>query len=446
MPYQGGSRLPGERSSRTAHLEVLQSPLVKKLVESFKKPRASEGYKNPGWVALPECGEPLKYIFGVDGSYQTVRSDASPYSSIGFVKTALIKLDTHALSKLDRENPHPLVLQDIMQDSVVYHATAFPLENVWVPNMSNYDAVREIVYESIKDESSHMEGEVMETLKWLVYEKWSGKTKSLPEFQCPICHQNVATLPYDAETGTCRNCKNKIFITDMLGFHLDMGDNIAPESVPSMYMTIHETLLLFTAIHNFWEHQPTLISKCLFVKDGPLSVRAQYSKLVEPIRKFLAYARDRGHPIHILGQEKSGTFYDHLKFIERDASANSMFIPKDHYIKEQIQHRSLDGAEYGKDTNYGAKIFIKIDNYSSMVLNVPVGEFTANPSAEDLIGLNSIIATLPQIRSYRHEGGLLPIELAHGVVSLSTYPSAHILKLFTDSYQNRCETGLPRKN
>lgn len=446
MPYQGGSRLPGERSSRTAHLEVLQSPLVKKLVESFKKPNVSEDYRNPGWVSLQEGGKPLKYIFGVDGSYQPVQSDISPYSSIGFVKTALIKLDLHAISKLDKDNPHPLILQNIIQDSVVYHATAFPLQNVWVPGMNNYNAVREILYESIKDESSHMEGEVMETLKWLVYEKWSGNRKSLPEFQCPTCHQNVATLPYGAETGICRNCKDKIFITDMLGFHLDMADDTALESVPSTYMTIHETLLLFTAIRNFWEHQPTLISQCLFVKDGPLSVRAQYSKLVEPIRKFLAYARDQGYPIHVLGQEKSGAFYDHLKFIERDAPANSIFIPKDRYIKEQIQHRSLDGAEYGKDTNYGAKIFIKIDDYTSMVLNVPVGEFTANPCPEDLIGLNNIIATIPQIISYRHEGGLLPIELAHGIVSLSTYPSARILKLFTDSYQNRCEIGLPGKN
>jgi hypothetical protein len=436
MPYQGGSRLPGEHSSRTAHLEVLQSPLVKMLVESFKKPTASEEYRDPGWVTLPEGGKPLKYIFGVDGSYQTVRSDTSPYSSIGFVKTALMKLDTHALSKLDKENPHPLMVQDILQDSVVYHATAFPLQNVWVPGMNNYHAIRKIVYESIKDKSSHMEGEVMETFKWIVYEKWSGKKKELPVFQCPHCHQNVATLPYDSEKGFCENCKNEIYITDMLGFHLDMGDDTAPEGIPSTYMTIHETLLLFTAIHYFWEHQRNLISQCLFVKDGPLSVRAQYSKLVEPIRRFLAYARDQGYPVHIIGQEKSGTFFDHLKFIERDAPANSMFLPQDHYIKGQIQHRPLDGAEYGKDTNYGAKVFLKIDDYTTMVLNVPFGDFTANPHPEDLIGLKNIVATIPQIISYRHEGGLIPIELAHGVVSLSTYPSARILKLFTDSCQN----------
>ncbi|MFQ3613519.1 MAG: hypothetical protein SNJ68_07370 [Cyanobacteriota bacterium] len=31
-----------------------------------------------------------------------------------------------------------------------------------------------------------------------------------------------------------------------------------------------------------------------------------------------------------------------------------------------------------------------------------------------------------------HEGGLLPVELANGVASLSTYPSARILKMFAE--------------
>jgi hypothetical protein len=51
---------------------------------------------------------------------------------------------------------------------------------------------------------------------------------------------------------------------------------------------------------------------------------------------------------------------------------------------------------------------------------------------EDLIGVENIFATLPELLSYRHEGGLLPVELANGVASLSTYPSAQILKMFAE--------------
>ena len=434
MPYSAGTRLPAERSSHLSHLEVLKSPLVKKLVQNFKNPKIPDECNNLNWECVPIGGSELKYVFSVDGSNQIVNSDTSPYSSIAFVKTALLKVDRHALLKVDKENPHPLILRDILNESVVYHATAFPLRNVWIDGINNYHAIREIIFESIKDDSPEMEGEIMETLKWIVYKKWGDKKEALPYFECPHCHKTEASLPYNAEVGKCASCGNEIYITDMLGFHLDMGDDSAPAGISTTYMIIHETLLLFTAIRNFWDNQKSLVSECLFVKDGPLSIRAQYSKLVEPIRQFLSFARDQGHPVHIIGQEKSGTFYDHLHFIAKDVPDNSWFIPHDTYIKTQIQNRSISGAEYGKDTNYGAKVFVKMNNYHKMVLNIPTGEFNANPGIDDLIGYDKIIATIPTLISNRHEGALLPIELVHGIVSLSTYPSAKILKLFTESH------------
>lgn len=434
MPYQAGNRLPGERASKIAHFEVINSPLVKKLIKSFKSPEMPEECMGLEWEPLPSNGNPLKYIFGVDGSNQTINSEKSPYSSISFVKTALIKMDSYTIGKLDKENPHPLILKKILQESVVFHSTAFPLRNVWIPETSsNYHAIREIIFESIKDDSPQMEGEIMETFKWIVYEKWNKTKKQLPLFECPHCHETVATLPYNEEIGKCNSCGGKIYVTDMLGFHLDMGEDTAPQGISTTYMTIHETLLLFTAIRNFWENRRSNLSDCLFVKDGPLSIRAQYSKLVEPIRKFLANARDEGYPIHVIGQEKSGFFFDHLQFIEKNVPSRSIFIPQDEYIKKEIQQRPLSGAQYGKDTNYGAKVFVKTNDYHKLVLNIPTGEFNANPSIKDLIGYERIVATLPYIISNRYEGALLPIELAHGIVSLSTYPSARILRLFSES-------------
>jgi len=198
-------------------------------------------------------------------------------------------------------------------------------------------------------------------------------------------------------------------------------------------MAIHETLLLFTGIRYFWEHNKAALSQCLFVKDGPLSIRAQYSKLVAPIRRFLSHAKDTNCPVHIIGQEKSGTFFDHLQLIGRGAPLEHLCVPGDLYIKEEIQHRPSTGAVYGKDTNYGAKVFVKLNQYHQMVLNIPTAEHKANPTSSELIGVERIFATIPKILSNRHEGALLPIELAHGVASLSTYPSAHILKIFAES-------------
>lgn len=68
-----------------------------------------------------------------------------------------------------------------------------------------------------------------------------------------------------------------------------------------------------------------------------------------------------------------------------------------------------------------------------MVLNIPTGQFHPNPTTADLVGFDRIVATLPKILSNRYEGALMPVELANGVASLSTYPSARILKIFSET-------------
>ncbi len=322
-----------------------------------------------------------------------------------------------------------------MSESALYHATVFPLRHIQINELSIYDAIRQIIFESLKDAS--LEAQPMETLKWLVYEKWQDTKKSLPGFKCPHCENEHATLPYDAEIGSCTSCGCKLFISDMLGFHLDMISDAASDSVPTAYMNVHETLLLFTCIRHFWETDKETLKRCLFIKDGPLQIRAQYSKLVNPIRRFLISAFRQGVPICILGQEKTGYFVDHLSLLGSSKPINKFFIPDHRYICEEIQHRPEDGTPYGKDTHYGAKIFLTIGDRYQFVFSIPIifgmDEFICNPTIEALIGFDRIIATLPKLLSSKHENALIPIELANSVASLSTYPSAQVLKLFTNA-------------
>lgn len=431
MPYQLGQRLPGERASRLGHLDVLESELVKKLCQNFEETDIDTSTHVCDWQEIPHGGEPLPLVFGIDGSLQVIESTTPPYKALAFVKTAMLRLDSVKLATINKESPNPFALRDIMTDSALYHATVFPLRNITVPGMSIYNAVRQTIFESIRDAS--LNGEPMRTLKWLMYEKWEGKNKSLPLFQCPHCEEVAATLPYDQEKGNCPACDGELLITDVLGFHQEMADDSAPNIIASNYMLVHETLLMFTGIRYFWETNKTVLSTCLFVKDGPLSIRAQYSKMVNPIRSFLAHAKDKGISVNIVGQEKTGYFVDHLSLIGVSASDPSLFIPSNTYIKTKIQHRADKGVAYGYDTNYGAKVFVCLNKYHKMVINIPTGRFTANPSTSDLIGADRIFPTLLTILSNRYEGALIPVELAHGVASLSTYPSAQILKMFSEA-------------
>lgn len=431
MPYKGGARLSGERASKLGHLDVIRSELVNELIDKFEQYEPDEVETSANWKTVESDGEPLRLIFAVDGSKQTVRSDFPPYKELSFIKTTLLRLDQHALAKIDPEVPHPLALRDIMTDAAMYHATVLPLKGIRIAGKNNYDAVRQIIFESLRDQS--LGQEPYNTLKWLAYEQWDGQQRTSPGFSCPHCEEEVEGLPYKADEGKCEHCGGHLYLTDMIGFHLEMGEDAAPDSVATAYMMIHETLLVFTGIRYFWEKGKfNVLGNALFLKDGPLTLRGQYSKLVIPIRNLFEFAQKNGIAIHLVGQEKTGVFVDHLEVVSRHAPSGSVFAPNNDYIRREVQHRPERSEPYGSRTNYGNKLFVKVDDYHHLVLSLPTGQYKDTTSIDVLMGYKEILATLPSILSHRHECALVPIELANGVASLSSYPSAAVLKMFAD--------------
>jgi hypothetical protein len=430
-----------ERASKLGHLEVVNSPFVRNLVEQFEYPAPSGD--EPGkdiWQEFDPSGiDPLTVVLAVDGSFQPVRSDSYPTRSVAFIKTALVRIDRRQLERIDRDLPHPVLMKSLMAESALQSSTVLPLRNVRVPRISNYDLVRGIIRDSFQIES---DGLVHKTLKWLAYRKWRPEERSSsPDFRCPHCPKDIHGLPYDADVGTCEYCGGEVYLSDMVGFHLEMGEDQAPDSVASAYMLVHETLLLFSVVRHFWERSDIAsLRNVLLIKDGPLTLRGQYSKLVDNIRDLLAYAKDQGCPIHIVGQEKTGKFVDYLDEIQRFTPPKSIGDPARYavlshrYIRQQVDHAPERVNPYGLKTNYGEKLLVKLDPYISMALSVPTGEYNPNQdfpaTMNDFIGLDRILVTLPALVSYQHEGALTPITLANGVASLSSYPSAAVLKLF----------------
>jgi hypothetical protein len=441
MPYAAGDRLGAEHASKLGHLEIVKSEFVQKLIDRFTYPKPLDDLENLApWTEFDPTGiDPLPTVIAVDGSLQTVASDDHPVRQLSFVKTALVRLDRRQMDKIDRRMPHPVHMKALMRDSALQTATVFPLRNVKVDDLTNYDLVRHIIRDSLKLQT---DGIAHETLKWLAYQKWDGQHLTSPKFDCPHCAVLISEgLPHDANDGPCPHCRQNVFISDMIGLHMEMSEDAAPESLAKSYMLIHETLLLFSVVRFFWERQDwRSLGNVLFVKDGPLTLRAQYSKLVPCIRNLLTFATTAGTPIHLIGQEKTGFFVDHLSEIARFTAPRRKGDPTAYaalshrYVREEV-YRTPDLANpYGFKTNYGEKVLVKLDPYCSLVINVPTGQYLDNPdkpsSPDEFIGLARILVTLPSLISYQHEGALIPITLANGVASLSNYPSAAVLKLF----------------
>lgn len=439
MPYEG------EKASKLGHLTLIDSPWVRDLVAGFERtPTAVGDPTKTVWRTFDRsAAPPLSRVWAVDGSFVEVRSTEVPPREVAFVKTALVLLDREQMADIDPHFPHPLDLRDAMAESGLFHATVFPLRHVRTTLGTNYTAVRHIIHDSIQMEQ---DGAFYETLKWLAYRKWAGEPSRSPDFQCPHCGEDISDgLDPDADEGACPHCGEEVFLTDMPGFHQSMGEDAAPLTVASDYMLVMEHLMLFTPVRLAWDGpDPRLVGDTLFLKDGPLTLRGQYSKLVEPIRAFLEHCKTVGRPVHIVGQEKTGTFVDHLKAAAKFAppqergQAPAFAVLTHDFVRREVQRMPERANPYGLKTNWGEKVYLKLDPGTAMVLSVPTGNYCERgdfPAFSDLIGLDRILATLPGLVSRRFEGGLYPIELANGIASLSSYPSAKILQRFLEARQ-----------
>lgn len=436
MAYLSEGRLPFESASKLGHLKVIENEWVNSLIKDFETNDIENNgnYDESMWNEFTlESEEPLKHIWVADGSYVQVTENKK---ELAFVKTALMTIEQSKIAAIDKDFPHPILMQNIMTDSALFHATVFPLKNLKSSKGNIYDTVRNIIYESIKNDEG---GLYFETLKWVAYKKWSGESRNSPNFECPHCGKKIEDgIPYDLDVSTCPFCSKEVFLTDMIGFHLDMNEENAPIAVASSYMLIMELLMLFTIIRLHWINKDKkLVSETLYIKDGPMTLGRQYSKLVPPIRDFLQFAKMEKRPIHIMGCEKSGTYFEYLgrisKFVKQQDDRIKYAVLNHGYIRKEIQRAPEHVNPYGSRTNWGEKIFVVIDRNTHMTLNMATGEYKPDddfPAEKDIIGMRRILATLPSLISRKYEGALYPIELVNGIASMSNYPSAKILQDF----------------
>lgn len=434
MAYNSKGGLPFESASKLGHLPLMSSEWINSLVKDFETQYSTPStHVTSSWTEFIPSNNDINQIWVVDGSYVPVQSDSLPPKEVAFIKTAILNISEAAIENIDKYNPHPMDLQKIMKDNALFHSTVLPLRNIKSSKGSNFDTVRNIIFESIKIDEK---GEYFETLKWLSYQKWLDTPTTSPAFNCPFCETNLA-FARDTEKMDCLKCKKELYLTDMIGFHLDMTEEKATDAIASAYMSIMEHLMLFTIIRLYWSKQDkSLFKNTLFIKDGPLSLNSQYVKLIPRIREFLEFAKQQDVLINIIGQEKSGKFVDHLSIVgryvkplEKTDSMHFNVLTHD-YIEKEVQDKPST-INYGERSNWGEKILVKMDPVTQLVINVPTGHYINRedaPTSAELINLDVILNSLPYIVSRRYSGGLYPIELANGIASLSSYPSAKILQ------------------
>lgn len=139
MAYSSSGRLPMETASKLGHLDVIGSDWVNSILDDFETNDLYDenNFNNSIWESYdPNQAAPLRHIWVVDGSYVPVEENNK---ELAFVKTALMTIEQSKIEKIDKNFPHPLLMQDIMKDSASFHATVFPLKNIKSSKGNIYD-------------------------------------------------------------------------------------------------------------------------------------------------------------------------------------------------------------------------------------------------------------------------------------------------------------------
>jgi hypothetical protein len=419
---------PTELANKVGHVKLIQDPMIQSLIEAF------EDWTPPDKGLMPaitgnldlnvDC--PITQVITVDGGHQAVPNIARPERQVGFVQVAaqLIKMDTIEFLRANRM-VDPREVRGSLSQYTHHTLAALPLTGIHMPGLTVKQSLREAVHRFI----NHYE--LYDALSYLVYRTWQGTLDDPPSMKCLSCGVFIE-LPRNALQFNCPSCNEIHNLSDYLGLcDEDAEDRPRAEAVSNL-RSVLEILVLFSFIIKFRERD-SIMKNTLFLLDGPLLLRAQLSRLVEPIRDLIIDQREQGRSLYLVGVEKTGelrSFAD--SYTDILTELGDYFLPNTKFIVEEIHGRSFNASNYRNRVNYGAKVIVRIGPDHVLVLNVPTGEYLISPESNDLIGFEQIAQVLSKLVSYSHDNALIPLIMANTEASISNQPSGSILSHFVD--------------
>ncbi len=422
---------PVEQASKIGHLKIISNSMVRRVIEDFEDTAPSaEGppVTRTGTVAL-DRHSPIERVITVDGGQAVVPNPVRREKALAFIQVAACMLRMEDLRYMKN---HPLMdprdLRKMINETVWYNPAVVPLAGVHHPGLTLQETLRYIVQGTLSETGLY------ETLKFIVYREWENPWTIPPEehpsMDCLECGRDYK-LPRHELSFNCPACGTKHALSDYLSIGTNGPEDWSKEEAASALRDALETLALFHFVRKYHANG-RVMGETLFVKDGPLLLRAALSRLVEPIRDFIAYVKSQGHALHFVGVEKTGDFAGFLE--EYRASIpepGDFFLPSVKFVVEEISGTTM-APGYRNRVTYGAKVGVRIGSEHLLALNVPTGQFLTEPGLEDLIGFEESVRTLNELTSYRYPNALIPLVLANSAASIARKPSGSILSTFAD--------------
>jgi hypothetical protein len=221
-----------------------------------------------------------------------------------------------------------------------------------------------------------------------------------------------------------------VYLTDVLRLHEKIDEETGAGGIVGHLLSAVEQLLLLHIIRLIHRQQPAALSRCAFLRDGPLAFFGQTANLHAPFRSALEWLRNSAQ-ICLVGLEKSGAFVDHARHIAPRLPPGTALILSDDYIYRYIIPKDVTVSDvYGRNTYYGRKVIYRASNGGTHVATIPTSAAVATPRVEDLHNFDVVLACVDELQCDMYDSAPFPIALANKLVSLSAHPSQRILQRF----------------
>ena len=435
--------LAPEWAAKLGHVCTATDPLMREMLERFQAAGAEgEGQVRSG-VSFVETSRtsPLAHVIAVGGSFASVPNVVAPQKVLGYVKVAAAAVNVAQVAQLKAPIINPEAVGRLLTEAADTQATVLPVGNVRIPGRSLLQSVRHALLATFEHAQG---GALYDTLEYLASydwdedaEPWRSGSKHRPRFACPFCDEQVFP-PRRRRQFRCHGCSADLTPVDSLGLVTDASESSSDSAVAMNLKAVLEHLTLLTYLRRLVHLG--FCDRVLLLRDGPLMLRGGAARLLaDPIRAYLRFLDDRGTRYALAGVEREGAFVSHRAQMEewfRDE--NAVFVPDNRYTLDRIKHAGGATAVYGRRGLYGSKAFCRIDTQNVFVLTLPnrrhnFDAFAADPTVDDLVGLEGVLATLRVLVSHQFPGVPFPLVAVERLLSFPRHATNDLVASIGDA-------------
>lgn len=389
--------------------------------------------------ALPDKDTQLTAALAIDGSYVVERiRDGLPSVLYGFAQTAAAFVDLNVMETQRAERfVDPYEIERAVNTALVtldlpvagaYTREGVDIATSWRESIDHLFRVKKI-------EVNRLDESLLDLL-FLIHGRPGAAAKTLP-VNCPTpdCNKDVPVAPVGRD---CDACGVRLFPTDVLRIHEEVGEEGANQSALGRLMSVVELLVLVGLATLLWEqsrHQ--LLPTTLFIVDGPLAMYGPPAKLRGRALDFFQFmdADTPGLAPYICGLEKTGGMVDFARQLARhDVLEPGQLMICDEEILGRVTNAS-NARGYGKETYWGRKfIYRALDGRVVVPTVMPAtgDPYDANggkPDPKDYPTLPAILDVIDRTGSSMYVDGIIPVAAAHGKAAFPIGVGTDVLRL-----------------